>query len=103
MPRRLSPEISFQNCSSQMNIKLLTRDDFDAYTAIREKTWSAHAAGGAWETNEEKYIRNPLVRQCPGSGLLACLQSGEIVGVMGAYPMPISFEGTVYPGRMVAD
>jgi hypothetical protein len=65
--------------------------------------WPTYAVGGAWETIEEKYIRNPHVRQCPGSGLHACFQSGEVVGVMGAYPMPITFEGTVYPGHMVAD
>jgi len=86
-----------------MQIKLLTRDDFDAYTAFREKMWPTYSVGGVWETIEEKYIRNPLIRQCPGSGLLACFQSGAIVGVMGAYPMPITFEGTVYPGHMVAD
>jgi hypothetical protein len=86
-----------------MKIKLLTRDDFDAYTAFRENMWPTYAVGGDWETIEQKYIRNPHVRQCPGSGLYGYIQSGEVVGVMGAYPMPVTFEGAVYPGHMVAD
>jgi hypothetical protein len=86
-----------------MQIKRLTRDDFDAYTAFRENMWPTYAVGGDWGTVEQKYIRNPHVRTCSGSGLYACIQSGEILGVMGAYPMPVTFEGTLHPGHMLAD
>jgi len=86
-----------------MEIRLLTRDDFDAYTAFREDMWPTYSVGGDWETIEQKYIRNPHVRLCPGSGLYGCFQSGEITGVMGAYPMPVTCEGTVHPGHLVID
>lgn len=86
-----------------MEIRALTRDDFDAYAAFREEMWPTYAVGGDWETIEQKYLRNPHVRQCPGSGLYGCLESGEIAGVMGAYPMPVTLEGTVHPGHMLVD
>jgi len=86
-----------------MQIKLLTRNDFEAYSAFREKMWPTYAVGGAWETIEQKYSRNPHVGLCPGSGLYACFDSSEIVGVIGAYPMPVTFEGLLHPGHMLVD
>jgi len=84
-------------------IKLLTRDDFEAYAAFRERMWPTYAVGGDWETIEQKYYRNPHAIPCTGSGLYAYFDSGDIVGVMGAYPMPITFEGVVHTGHMLVD
>ena len=86
-----------------MQIQPLTRDDFDAYTAFREKMWPTYAVGGVWETIEQKYLRNPHASLCPGSGLYACFHLSEIVAVMGAYPMPVTFEGTVHSGHTLVD
>ena len=65
--------------------------------------WPTYTAAGNWETVRQKYLRNPHVRLCPGSGLYGYFQGNKICGIMGAYPMPVTLNGVVYPGHMSVD
>jgi len=86
-----------------MRVETLTRDNCDAYVAFRKRMWPVHDGAGPWEIVLHKYLSNPRVESCPGSGLYACFDNGQICGVMGAYPMPITLNSRVHPGHMMVD
>jgi len=86
-----------------MSVRELTCNDRSAYFAFREKLWPEHASAGCWEIVEAKYFRNPHRRLCPGSGLYGYFHENHLVGTMGAYPMPVTLEGTLHPGHMLVD
>ncbi len=86
-----------------MEIHPLTQDDAGAYRAYRCEMWPSNSAAGDWETICIKYFQNPLVTSCPGSGLYGCFDGGALVGVWGAYPMPVTLNGVVYPGHALVD
>jgi len=65
--------------------------------------WPFHPSAGAWETVRLKYFRNPHAALCPGSGLYAFFNGDNILGTMGAYPMPITLDGSVHAGHLLAD
>jgi hypothetical protein len=86
-----------------MAIHPLTPNDLDSYLAFRHEMWPTHPAAGDWEIVHEKYFQHPHAAQCPGAGLYAYSQGRTIAGIMGAYPMPVTLDGTVYAGHMLVD
>lgn len=96
---------SFQTAATGagVEVRALTADDCDAYAVFRNEMWPTHAAAGDWETARWKYHHNPHAAACPGSGLYGSLLGGSLVGVMGAYPMPVTLDGVVHPGHMLVD
>jgi hypothetical protein len=84
-------------------VRCLTLDDVEAYADFRLAMWPCHPAAGDWESVRLKYFHNPLSLSCPGSGLYAYVDEGKILGIMGAYPMPVTLNGGVYPGHMIVD
>jgi hypothetical protein len=52
---------------------------------------------------EIKYLLNPLTSLCPESGLYGYFQGEQLCGTMGAYPMPVTLNGTVHPGHSIID
>lgn len=87
----------------QMSVRSLTADDTEAYAEFRLRMWPIHPAAGAWEVVRLKYMGNPLAASSPGSGLYAYFQGNDILGIMGAFPMPITLNGSIYAGHMLAD
>ena len=87
-----------------MSIRLLTKQDAESYAGFRRGMWPVHIGAGHWEVVLAKYFDNPQVAECAGSGLYGEFTGGgEMIGCMGAYPMPITLNGTVYPGHMLVD
>lgn len=86
-----------------MPIRLMTSTDQAAYATFRRELWPFHPGGGYWENVELKYYLNPHGSLCPGSGLYAYFSGDRLLGIMGAYPMPVTFAGTVHPGHMLVD
>lgn len=86
-----------------MPIRRLTSADESTYAAYRRQLWPYHAAAGHWEAFEVKYLLNPLSQLCPESGLYGYFQGERLVGTMGAYPMPVTLNGTVHPGHLIID
>jgi hypothetical protein len=86
-----------------MRIEKLGPDSCEAYIAFRKAMWPLHDSAGHWDVVVEKYFRNTHVELCPGAGLYACTENGTIRGIAGAYPMPITLEGRLYPGHMLVD
>jgi hypothetical protein len=86
-----------------MSIQRLTSTDQATYAAFRRQLWPFHAGAGFWEVVECKYSLNPLSLLCPGSGLYGYFQGDKLCGIMGAYPMPVTLDGTVHPGHMLVD
>ena len=87
-----------------MHIVQLTRDCFDTYTRFHRAMWPLHDAAGDWDVVLHKYFENPHAGLCPGSGLYAYLDgNNDICGIAGAYPMPITLNGRLYPGHMLVD
>jgi hypothetical protein len=84
-------------------VRYLNADDLDAYVRFRFNMWPVHPAAGAWEAVRLKYHDNPQIAACPGSGLYGYWEGTELVGIMGAYPMPVTLNGDVYPGHMLSD
>jgi hypothetical protein len=60
---------------------------------------------GAWSLDvvASKYWRNPASARCPESGLYAYVVRGEILGVIGAYPFPIRWQGREVAGHALVD
>src|SRR5690348_12113162 len=96
-----------RSCSTPeavMQIVQLNRDSFDAYTRFHRAMWPIHDAAGDWEIVLNKYFTNPHRDLCPGSGLYACIDGEHsICGIAGAYPMPVTLNGQLYPGHMLVD
>src|SRR5579864_1981231 len=65
--------------------------------------WPAHPSAGTWENVRLKYFLNPLADLCPGSGLYAFFEDEDILGILGAYPMPITLNASIHAGHMLAD
>ena len=86
-----------------MSIRRLAAADQCAYAEFRRQLWPYHASAGYWEAVEAKYVRNPLARLCPESGLYGYFQGERLCGTMGAYPMPVTLDGTVHAGHSIAD
>ena len=86
-----------------MSIRRLTSADQDAYAEFRRQLWPYHAAAGHWEAFETKYLRNPLAPLCPESGLYGYFQGDRLCGTMGAYPMPVTLNGSVHAGHSIID
>ena len=86
-----------------MRIEKLTRESCEAYVAFRKRMWPIHDGAGSWEVVLHKYFANPRAEICEESGLYACMDNGDICGVMGAYPMPVTVNGCVHPGHMLVD
>ena len=86
-----------------MSIRRLTCADQCVYAEYRRQLWPYHAAAGHWEAFQVKYLLNPLARLCPESGLYGYFQGDRLCGTMGAYPMPVTLNGTVHPGHSVID
>jgi hypothetical protein len=84
-------------------VRRLTLDDAEAYAEFRLKMWPVHSGAGGWESVRLKYFHNPQAALCPESGLYAYIQGEEILGMMGAYPMPVTLDGSIYAGHMVVD
>lgn len=86
-----------------MTIRQLTGLDAPLYLAFRREMWPTYAAAGDWDTVQAKYLEHPHAALCPGSGLYAAIQGDRILGVMGAYPMPVTYAGALHPGHMLVD
>jgi hypothetical protein len=84
-------------------VRKLTSEDADAYAEFRLKMWPTHPGAGSWESLRLKYFRNPLAFSCPQSGLYAYFEGADILGMMGAYPMPITLDGALHAGHMIVD
>jgi hypothetical protein len=50
-----------------------------------------------------KYLRNPHNDLCPGAGLYAAMDGERISGIMGAYALPIRYNGATYPAHLLCD
>jgi len=86
-----------------MSIRVLSRDDFEAYEYFRRGMWPVHTSAGYWEAALMKYCANPHSALCAQSGLYGFFNDGKLIGTMGAYPMPITLNGTLHPGHMLVD
>ncbi len=86
-----------------MWIEKIGLHNFDSYISFRRNMWPTHDSAGHWEIALEKYVFNPHASLCPGTGLYACFEGGNIRGIAGAYPMPITYSGELYPGHMLVD
>ena len=84
-------------------IRRLTSADHETYGLFRRRLWPYHVGAGHWEALEIKYRLNPLSALCPGSGLYGYFQGEQLCGAMGAYPMPVTLDGTVHPGHSISD
>ena len=89
--------------SSGAGVRHLTAEDAEAYADFRLRMWPTHPAAGSWESVRLKYFLNPHAALCADSGLYAYFQGKEILGMMGAYPMPVTLNGTLHPGHMIVD
>ncbi|ABF40377.1 hypothetical protein Acid345_1375 [Candidatus Koribacter versatilis Ellin345] len=86
-----------------MSIRLLTKQDAEVYAEFRRSLWPVHIGAGSWDVVLVKYFDNPHVAACPGSGLYGNFSGNTMTGCMGAYPMPITLNGSLYPGHMLVD
>ena len=86
-----------------MPVRELTCDDWRAYAIFRQELWPDHASAGYWEVVQKKYFENPHRSICAQSGLYGYFQGDRLLGTMGAYPMPVTCGGTLYPGHMLVD
>jgi hypothetical protein len=86
-----------------MTIRPLTQQDACAYLAYRREMWPHSSAAGDWETICIKYFQNPLAELCPGTGLYGYFDGDALLGIWGAYPMPVTLNGSLYPGHVLVD
>jgi hypothetical protein len=84
-------------------VRRLSLNDSDAYTKFRSRMWPVHSSAGPWENVQLKYFLNPHIAQCPESGLYGYFRGSQILGIIGAYPTPVTLNGTTYPGHMFVD
>ena len=85
------------------HIRPLEPQDSGAWSAWRRAAWPQRVGARALEVVASKYWRNPASARCPGSGLYAYVARGEILGVIGAFPMPLRAGGGVVPGHALVD
>jgi hypothetical protein len=84
-------------------VRALEESDLEAYARFRARMWPTHPGAGAWEAVRFKYVLNPLAALCPGSALYAYERDEEIIGIIGAYPAPVTLNGQLHPGHMLVD
>jgi hypothetical protein len=84
-------------------IRELTCHDLEAYSVFRRQLWPYHSGAGYWEVVQTKYFQNPHRPLCPGSGLYGYFREDRLLGMMGAYPMPVTLNGIIHPGHMLVD
>lgn len=85
-----------------MSIRLLLTQDIDAYMGFRSEIWPAYSIAD-WETVTQKYFHNPHRSACPHSGLYGYFYGDKLIGIMGAYPFPITLNGELHPGHLLVD
>lgn len=86
-----------------IEIRALDERDTARYIAFRRQMWPASAAAGDWETIHIKYFQNPLLQQCPAAGLYGAIDGRDLLGTWGAYPMPVTVNGSTFPGHLLVD
>jgi len=88
-----------------MRIERLGRDrtSVEGYVRFQQKFWPDRFGADTWEALLLKYFDHPDADCCPGSGIYACMEGDEILGVQAAYPFPVVKNGTRYAGHMLVD
>lgn len=84
-------------------IRALAPQDADAWAQWRRASWPQRVAARSLDVVASKYWRNPAAARCPGSGLYAYFDRGEILGVIGAMPFPLRIGDAETPGHALVD
>lgn len=85
------------------NIRLLTPDDREPFARWRRACWPQRVGARSLDVIASKYWEHPASARCPGSGLYAYVADGEILGVVGAFPFPVRWDGGEVPGHALVD
>lgn len=85
------------------HIRPLGPQDAEAWSAWRRAAWPQRVGARSLEVVASKYWRNPASGRCPGAGLYAYFVRDEILGVIGAFPMPLLAGGARVPGHALVD
>ena len=91
--------------TERLSIEKLGRDrsSVEAYVRFQQRLWPDRFGADSWEALLLKYFDHPDAECCPGTGVYACMEGDEILGVQAAYPFPVIQSGTLYGGHMLVD